>query len=202
MSANIAADGNKNTIENSDKKTPEKAPEKTLINEENRKESGRPNGTRTKYHKKYCKEIIQYFDVKIMFIKELSKIKHNRDGTTQEEYQNVPCDLPMFEGFAKKIGVTTKTLNNWRDKYPKFREAYEKAHDIQKHVLTNHCLKGHYNPIFGKIAAINLMSWKDGSRDLTSTIKRDVQSIPDKDLTSEIDKRLKNITPFRKAVNQ
>ncbi|MCM2281877.1 MAG: helix-turn-helix domain containing protein, partial [Bdellovibrionaceae bacterium] len=51
------------------------------------------------------------------------------------DYQTKFCDQLVkhcaqgfsFESFAHRIGVSERTLRNWRDSYPEFAEAYDRA---------------------------------------------------------------------------
>lgn len=64
------------------------------------------------------------------------------------------CDsYPTFEGFAAEIGVVSRTLENWREGYPSFADAYERALDIQKNKLITKSLAGEYNGNFAKFIA-------------------------------------------------
>lgn len=167
----------------------------------NKHPGGRPKGAYSKYHKKYCKELLDYFDIQQISTEKVVKERFDSNGNViQREYKASPCDLPMFERFARNIGVTSRTLRLWKDKHPEFKEAYEKAHDIQQYILTTNCLSGGYNPIFGKIAAINIMQWKDGVRDITN--KKDYKDVDDKELTNKINEKITNVTPFKRAANQ
>ena len=60
---------------------------------------------------------------------------------------------PTFEGFAVEIGVVSRTLENWREGYPSFADAYERALDIQKNKLITKSLAGEYNGNFAKFIA-------------------------------------------------
>lgn len=162
---------------------------------------GRPKGSisqASKYKPKFCKEILQYFDKKKIEEKRTTKINRSKTSST-ECYEVVGIPPPLIEGFARKVGVSSRTLRNWTKKHKHFKDAYEKALDMQRVILIQNALRGQYNPYFMKIAAINLMAWKDGAKDVTSTIKRDVEKIPDKELKDQIDKKLANQLQFRKT---
>ena len=56
---------------------------------------------------------------------------------------------PTLTKFAIKIGVTPRTLTNWRDKKPAFAEACEFADAIQDDILNERALTGEVD---GKVA--------------------------------------------------
>lgn len=62
-------------------------------------------------------------------------------------------DYPTFEGYAAEIGVVSRTLENWKERYPSFADAYERAQDIQKNKLIVKALNGNYNGNFAKFIA-------------------------------------------------
>ena len=53
--------------------------------------------------------------------------------------------VPQFSKFARKIGVTLRTLENWRDSKKKFAEAYGECEAIQREMLVDCGLEGRYN---------------------------------------------------------
>lgn len=59
-------------------------------------------------------------------------------------------EFPMFEGFAKKIGVTVRTLERWAAEKEDFGEAYERCRDVQRRFLVLGGLTERYNPSFAK----------------------------------------------------
>lgn len=77
------------------------------------------------YKKKYCQEMIDYF---------LTHVEANKSG------------IPEFLEFALKIGVTARTLRNWKDAHEEFREAYAFCNEIQEWYLENTGLSGKNNP--------------------------------------------------------
>lgn len=112
------------------------------------KGKGRPG----KYKKEYADMLIEYFSVpKIVTFR---KRKYYTNGKVkEEELITQPPIYPTFEGFAKSIGVTSGTLQNWREIYPSFNEAYERALDMQKDILITNSLGGLYNGNFAKFIA-------------------------------------------------
>lgn len=112
----------------------------------------------TRYKKIYCTEIVDYF----------SKFLEMRDSPVEDDVterrgmipvviengkasvQEKPCSgYPSMVKFAKKLGVTPRTLRNWREKYPEFDEACEFADEIQDEVLNERAL---FEQVDGRVA--------------------------------------------------
>lgn len=109
-------------------------------------------GSPGKYKKEYAEMLIKYFTVPTFTT--VWKRKYYTNGQVKEEEPIVVAGkYPTLEGFAISIGVTSRTLENWRDKYPSFREAYEMALDMQKDILVVNSLGGQYNGNFAKFIA-------------------------------------------------
>ena len=109
-------------------------------------------GSPSKYKKEYAEKLIEYFSVPKF--ETLWKRKYYTNGQVKEEEPiTYPPKYPTFEGFAKVVGVTSGTLQNWREKYPSFNEAYERALDMQKDILITNSLGGLYNGNFAKFIA-------------------------------------------------
>lgn len=109
-------------------------------------------GSPGKYKKEYAEMLIKYFTVPTFTT--VWKRKYYTNGQVKEEEPVVVAGkYPTLEGFAISIGVTSRTLENWRDKYPSFGEAYEMALDMQKDILVVNSLGGQYNGNFAKFIA-------------------------------------------------
>ena len=119
---------------------------------------GGDNLAQTRYKKIYCKEIVDYFSKFLEMRDEPVKddaterrgmipvVVENGKASIQEK----PCSgYPSMVKFAKKIGVTPRTLRNWRDKYPEFDEACEFADEIQDEVLNERAL---FEQVDGRVA--------------------------------------------------
>lgn len=81
----------------------------------------------------------------------------------------VAASLPTFAGFCVSIGVSRRTIMNWRDEYPEFFLAYERAKTSMEHYLTEGALNGGYNAQFAIFAAKNMIGWHD-KQELTATV--------------------------------
>jgi len=93
------------------------------------------NDAAVKYDGKYCGEMLDFF-------------------RTSSKY-------PTFERFADNIGVTARTLENWRDKHKKFKHAYERAKNLQKARLIEGGLAGLYDSRVVKLVALNDHGYAD-----------------------------------------
>lgn len=125
------------------------------------KRSKRPGeGRPTDYDPKYCQEIINYFSVKhskmVLVATVTGKNEYHKD-----EYKECANELPFFSGFARHIGVATKTLDNWCQAYPEFLQAFTRAKELQHEMLHTNSLRGLYNSQYATFAAKNITSWRD-----------------------------------------
>lgn len=116
-------------------------------------------GAPTKYDKKYCKEILDYFDIEPHF--ETPVTITYKDGTTKEEIKLMPSDLPTLAGFAVKLGVHRDTLNEWASVHKEFSVAIKQAKECQEHILTTNGLQGLYAQPFAIFTAKNVVGWRD-----------------------------------------
>ena len=110
----------------------------------------------TKYRKKYCKDVVEYFERFIEMRddpRDRERDLAERQGMVAVKIENgkpvievPPCSgYPTLTKFAIKIGVTPRTLRNWRDKYPQFDEACEFAEEILSDVLDERALTGQFD---------------------------------------------------------
>ena len=77
-------------------------------------------------------------------------------------------EYPMFEGFAKRIGVTVRTLERWAAEKEDFGEAYERCLDVQRRFLVIGGLTERYNSAFAKF-----LLGCQGMSDKNATVERD-----------------------------
>lgn len=91
---------------------------------------------------------------------------HKTRGEKSDSYERIiRVKLPSIRGFAKFIGVSRKTIYNWRDEYLEFAEALEEINQEQLERLVNAGLEGSYNPTITKV----LLSANHGIRDGVDT---------------------------------
>ena len=97
-----------------------------------------------KYKRKFIDEMLLYFSA---------------EPTKDAEY-------PTFEGFAKRIGVTVRTLERWAAEKEDFGEAYERCRDVQKRFLIIGGLTERYNSAFAKfMCGVHGMTDKNSKSD-------------------------------------
>lgn len=112
----------------------------------------------TRYKREYCGKVVEYFS---RFL-ELRDDPEDNDAAEwhgmvpivvedgQAKMQKKPCGgYPSMVKFAKSLNVTTRTLRNWREKYPEFNEACEFADEIQDEVLNERAL---FEQVDGRVA--------------------------------------------------
>lgn len=92
---------------------------------------------RVKYKREYCAALVRYF---AQF--DVAEVTGKNAIFEVDGY-------PSFAKFALSIGVTPRTLTNWRRRYPEFDEACEFADEIQDDVLNERALLGRYD---GRVA--------------------------------------------------
>lgn len=119
-----------------------------------------PAGRPTKYKKKYCDELIEWFDNPPS--EPLYKRTFYSNGVMKsEELIDRPIDFPTFQGFAHYIGVHVDTLNAWCKEHEEFSEAYAHAKMMQEDIWLRESMAGRYNPQFAKFFGINCLNYHD-----------------------------------------
>ena len=112
------------------------------------------NKNADKYKKKYAKALLEYFSKPPSRV-EYVKHYDSQGNLKREEPVLMGADYPTLEGFAASLSVTVRTLENWCESHEEFREAYERAKELQKNVLVVNSLGGQYNGNFAKFIAMN-----------------------------------------------
>ncbi len=129
-----------------------------------KKSTGRP----TKYHKKYCKAIEEFFSRppnQQVVKKEIIKV----NGTVEREYITIPNPLPTVRKFADSIGVNPDTIHEWakattkkgKKKYPEFSESYARAMGKAQDFLVDNGLAGLIPPASFIFVAQNYTSLRN-----------------------------------------
>jgi hypothetical protein len=117
-------------------------------------------GRKTKYNKKYCDEIIEYFDVPPQ--NTAYKEEYFNDGSLKSKVPVITAtEIPTFQGFANKIGVNIDTLHEWKEVYSEFSEAYTRAKQIQEKIWLVNAMSGLYNAQFAQFFGKNCLGYKD-----------------------------------------
>lgn len=118
--------------------------------------------TPLRYRPEFCARLLEFFDVPPFRVTEVPK----RDGSVS--LVETAAELPTFAAFAKSLGTTCSVLEQWEQKHPAFREAAQKARDLQSNILIQNSLRGNYSASFAVFTAKNLLGWKDGKEDASS----------------------------------
>lgn len=127
--------------------------------------TGRP----TRYLRKYCRELVEYFYGHELY-KEVEIPHYDKNGNISWiDKKRIAGELPTMEGFAQKIGISYKTLWEWKKRHGEFRNAYAHAQGIQKDMLIQGGLMGIYQANFAIFVAQNLTDLRDSKNfDVTS----------------------------------
>ncbi|MBO5011800.1 MAG: hypothetical protein J6C49_05040 [Elusimicrobiaceae bacterium] len=115
-----------------------------------------------RYRPEFCERLLAFFDVPAFRVTEVMK----RDGSVS--LVETAAELPTFASFAKSLGTTCAVLDGWEKKHPAFREAAQKARDLQSNILIQNSLRGNYSASFAVFTAKNLLGWRDGKEDPSS----------------------------------
>lgn len=120
---------------------------------------GRPS----KYDPKYCQMMIDFFDIpkSERVLKKTKSVSKGEYSIDEEEFEDVPNDLPTLYRFAKSIGCSKTTVIEWTEQHPEFLNAYNAIKDIQKEFLMSNGLKGLYPPSSFIFVAKNVTDMTD-----------------------------------------
>lgn len=105
-----------------------------------------PVGRPTKYYPEICEEMIEFFSV---------------DCVEYVRGEKRVVKFPTFERFAINKRLHHSTLLDWCTKYPDFSEAYALCKEVQKDLLIEGGLGGHYNGQFAKFLALNVTDLRE-----------------------------------------
>lgn len=145
------------------------------------------NQVACKYKEEYCDKLIEFFNkpaTKVVY-----KETYYKGELTSRTPVIVPDEYPTFELFAASIGVTTRTLQNWCEKSPRFSFYYARAKEIQLGKLTSMAVTGLYNPVYAKFEAVNNHNQKD-KQEIDTNIKEMAIDDKTKALIERVEKRL------------
>lgn len=119
-----------------------------------------PTGRPTKYDKKYCDQIIEYF--RVPSTRTVLQTEYYKDGDVKSEREiEVATLLPTFQGFADEIGVNDDTLVEWAKVHPEFSAAYSHAKKLQEKIWLQNSMSGLYNAQFAQFFGKNCLGYKD-----------------------------------------
>lgn len=111
------------------------------------------------YHPGYCDQMLAFFDRPKM--RETIETFTYKSGAVDERVKYVPNTPPHFSEFARKIGVTTRTLKKWAKDHPDFREAYDTCQEIFEEFMIDNGLTGGYGAVAMKFVAVNRTKMRD-----------------------------------------
>ena len=115
-----------------------------------------------KYEKRYCDEIIRYFDKPAVIFH--SENSYYPDGTIKgEKTISEAIEFPTFQGFRAKIGVHVSTLYLWKDRHKEFEKAYNMAKQLQEKIWLVNSMNGFYNSSFAQFFGKNCLGYKEKS---------------------------------------
>ena len=134
------------------------------------------------YHPGYCEQMLAFFDrPKMETVYDTFTWK---SGAVTEKERKVPNLPPHFSEFARKIGVTTRTLKRWASQHTEFKEAYEQCQEIFEEFLIDNGLVGSYGAIAMKFVAVNRSKMKDKS--VQENVTLDINKVLDKIAAGEV----------------
>ncbi len=105
---------------------------------------GRP----TEYSEEYIAKVDEYLAQQVD--EEYKRTKTESSASSSYEHR-IRVKLPTVEGFARFLGVSKKSLYNWKDTHPDFLHALEKIEIEQKERLICYGLSGDYNSTIAKL---------------------------------------------------
>lgn len=138
------------------------------INRKKRKPKKKDWGRPCKYRAAFNIRMINYFSIEPYYDRKDSFIT-GKKGYTKTQYKLTANKLPTFSGFARHIGVSVDTLNEWAKpeneaKYKGFSAAKKQCHDLQKDFLNTNALMGLYNATYSIFVATNITDMKNSYR--------------------------------------
>jgi len=120
--------------------------------------SKHPGGRPSEYKKIYCSQLKKFFSKKRFEI--IKVVTTGKNNYRKEEQKRLASELPTFEVFAEKIGISRDTLYEWGKKHKEFSDTMEDCRGIQKDFLIQNGLLGLYSSNFAIFVATNLTELK------------------------------------------
>lgn len=102
------------------------------------------------YDEKFIDEVDKYLKKNKDRSVKIIKMKNEEKKTVSYENQ-LKVKLPTIIGFSVFLGFSEKTLYNWANLYPEFKEALKKIKNEQKQRLIDSGLSGQYNSTIAKL---------------------------------------------------
>ena len=113
-----------------------------------------PRGRPTDYLPEYAERLITFFKTRNL-TKILKRTYTTKAGTVIEDEIEKPEELPTIEEFCESIPITKKTFHEWKNRYPEFLYAYERAKQIFRDFIVKNGITGRYDSRFAMFVAIN-----------------------------------------------
>ncbi len=111
-----------------------------------------------KYKKEFCKKMVEFFS--IPHTVEKNEVTVDKNGEKIKTVEK-PNQLPTFERFAVKIGVTVDVIEEWEKQYKEFNLACSQCRALQKDMLNDLAMRGFYNPTYTIFVAKNITDMND-----------------------------------------
>lgn len=116
------------------------------------------------YHPKYIQLIREHFNVEAG---EWVTVTNAKTGEKELKFRAV--DLPMYQTFARSIGVPSRIVREWATEKdeegnlvnPEFAEVYDEVKDHQTRILVHNGLHDAYKTAFAIFTAKNILGWRD-----------------------------------------
>ncbi len=117
----------------------------------------------------YCDQIIEYFEEKASedtrelaptITEEIGYDSKGEKSSRKAEVRRICAELPTLQGFARSIGVSTKTLTKWAADYEEFGDAHARAKDIQQQLLVDRGLTRQYDSAAFVFVMQNISDWR------------------------------------------
>lgn len=145
------------------------------------KAKGKRKPTNSKYERRFCKMLIDFFDIPPVNHENVTVV--TRGGNAKTYPKDVAAPLPHFSEFARQIGVSLGTMQKWRETYPEFKEAHDRAFELQKKMFVNNTLAGHYNPIAARLFAHHMFNIREArDNNVTGNIQVNVSDYSKADI--------------------
>ena len=111
----------------------------------------------TSYKKGYNNMIVDFFENALS--------KRTPNGVVER--------VPSYAAFARRIGVTTRTIENWRKKYERFDDACKECDDMLRETICGDALTFKMHASFAKF----LLSSRYGMREKVEITQEDAEVI-------------------------
>lgn len=119
----------------------------------------KPGGPKTKYKRRYCKDIIAFFSRPHFITKTIHYTSTKGKPWTREETTARP--VPLMCEFAHNISVYHSTVLDWVKQFQEFHEAFIHAQTLQLAHLNAVTGSGSYNAHWAIFMAKNVSAWRD-----------------------------------------